>query len=93
MQVPLYVIVEAVSLLMPAYLYNMEAFILGKNGLLEMSPQIKPEYVEVWYMKLTIHLQQVLRSRKCGPIQLSHTYLHDVVLNYLSTGTALPYIC
>jgi hypothetical protein len=46
MGVPLYVIVEVASLFMPAYLYNMEPFTLGKNGLLEMSPQIKREYFE-----------------------------------------------
>jgi hypothetical protein len=42
-------------------------------------------------LKLTAHLQLVLKPRKCGSIyQIPHR-LHDVVRNYLSTGTILPF--
>jgi hypothetical protein len=42
-------------------------------------------------MKLTTHLQLEMRSRQCGathPLPICH---HGVVLNYLRTGTTLPY--
>jgi hypothetical protein len=41
--------------------------------------------------KLTTHLQLVPMSRKCRSIHPPPIHLHGVVLNLLSTGTALPY--
>jgi hypothetical protein len=42
-------------------------------------------------VKLTTHLQLVLRSRKCGSIHLLPLCLHGIVLNYLTTVTTLPF--
>jgi hypothetical protein len=42
-------------------------------------------------VKLTVHLQLVPRSRKCGSIHPLPIRLHGVVLSYLSTGTTLPF--
>jgi hypothetical protein len=43
-------------------------------------------------VKLTTHFQLVPRSRYCGYIYIhSPIRLQGIVLNYLSTGTTLPY--
>jgi hypothetical protein len=42
-------------------------------------------------VKLTTHLQLVPRSRKCGSTCPLPIRVHGVVVNYLSTGTTLPY--
>jgi hypothetical protein len=43
-------------------------------------------------MKLTTHLQLVLRSRNVDLYIHSPVRLHVVLLNYLSTGTTLPFL-
>jgi hypothetical protein len=42
-------------------------------------------------MKLTTHLQLVLRSRKCGSIHPLPMCLHGIVLSYLGSGTTSPF--
>jgi hypothetical protein len=45
-----------------------------------------------WGVNLSIHFHLLLRSRIVKLYLHSPIYLHGVVLNYLSTGTTLPYI-